>query len=472
LIFRNPFAWIGLVALVVPVVIHLLVRAPAQPIVLASLRFVPTSPMRALRRRLLNDAALLALRLTVLALAVAAFADPLATTACRRAAWNTRVARAVIADPRAEPAAIERTRREPAAIASSVITGEDLAGGLARALVWLDAAPPARREVVFVAPLELGAVDASMLRQIPASAGIRFVRTSAPTATSATLSAPRVTAGDAAQRLLARVSPITLDGERLVIGPGVTTPLGDETIASAPHGWQAPVLGLSLVGPESARPALRAALTAAIVVGVPIPSNPTARPIVVAVDPGGAIEGFAPAVTGTPSPWMADVTAALAADAALAHTLRGAKAIAADAMTDPWRVVLRDDDGGVLAAMAATPPAIGADREPSGVLVVRARVAPTSTALPAMVRSVLVASAEGPARSKAEVLRIPDAQLAAWTRPAGEIDDRAIGAPQASDRAWLWAAALVALAAEALVRRRRLRTPSAAQESGSHDRAA
>ena len=351
-------------------------------------------------------------------------------------------------------------------------TGEDLAGGLARALVWLDAAPPARREVVFVAPLELGAVDASMLRQVPASAGVRFVRTSAPTATSATLSAPRVTAGDAAQRLLARVSPITLDGERLVIGPGVTTPLGDETIASAPHGWQAPALGLSLVGPESVRPALRAALTAAIVVGVPIPSNPTARPIVVAVDPGGAIEGLAPAVTGTPSPWMADVAAALAADAALAHTLRGTKAIAADAMTDPWRVVLRDDDGGVLAAMAATPPAIGAGREPSGSLVVRARVAPTSTALPAMVRSVLVASAEGPARSKAEVLRIPDAQLAAWTRPAGEIDNRAIGAPQASDRAWLWAAALVALAAEALVRRRRLRTPSAAQESGSHDRAA
>ena len=68
--FRNPLAWIGLATLLVPIAIHLLVRAPAQPIVLASLRFVPASPMRALRRRLLNDGGLLALRLAVLALAV------------------------------------------------------------------------------------------------------------------------------------------------------------------------------------------------------------------------------------------------------------------------------------------------------------------------------------------------------------------------------------------------------------------
>jgi hypothetical protein len=470
LIFRNPFAWIGLVALVVPIVIHLLVRAPARPIVLASLRFVPMSPMRALRRRLLNDAAVLALRLAVLGLAVAAFADPLATPACRRAAWNTRVARAVIADPRADPAAIERTQREPAAAASTVITGGDLAGGLARALVWLDAAPPARREIVFVAPLELGALDASLLRAIPASTGIRFVRSSAPAATSATLSAPRVTMGDAEQRLVARVSPITLDGERLVTGPGVTTPLGNGAIAPAPHGWQAPALGLSLVGPERARPVLRAALTAAMVVGVPIPSKPSARSIVVVVDPGGAIEGFGLAATATPSPWMADVAVALAGDAALAHALRGAKAIAADAMTDPWRVVLRDEEGHALAAVAAQT-TLASNRSP-GALIVRARVPPTSTALPALIRSALIANAEAAALSEAEVLPVRDAQLAAWTRPAREIDDRAIGGPQTSDRAWLWAAALLALAVEAFVRRRRLRAPSAAQESGSHDRAA
>jgi Aerotolerance regulator N-terminal len=463
LIFRNPFAWIGVAALLVPIAIHLLVRAPAQPIVLASLRFVPASTMRAVRRRLLNDGGLLALRIGTLLLAVAALADPLATPACRRTAWNARLMRAVVADPRADAVAVERIRRDPPASGSTAITNADLAAGLAQALVWLDAAPPARREVVFVGPFPLGALDAAALRAAPASTGLRFVRTPIPPSTATVAVAP-VTALDARQRVLARTPQVTFDGDRLVTSSGVTAPVDGDRIEQAPHGWRVRLLGVSVLGPDAARHELRAALAAAMAVGVSIPASTATHPIVVLADQGN-LEAFAPPVKAVSATWMADVATALASDSSLARELRGTKSVGSDALADPWRAVVRDDDGRVVAAVAAT-------AQESAALVIRVRAPIASPALAAVVRSALLRGADAGSLVRAEVLAIPDAWLAGWTRPAGEVDGRAVDAPHESDRPWLWGAVLMALAIETFLRRRPARTPTLARETGSHDRAA
>lgn len=461
--FRNPAAWIGLAALLIPIAIHLLVRAPALPIVLPSLRFVSVSPMRALRRRLLNDGGLLALRVSILLLAVAALADPLATPACRRAAWNARVTRAVIADPTADTNLVRRTQNEPAALASAVITTDDPASGLARALVWLDAAPPARREVVFVGPLTIGAVDETVLHTAPRATGLRFVR-SAVRSGPATITAARVTTADARRQLIARSPQVTFEGDRLVTASGAASPLPGDFVQQVAHGWRAPALDVDLIGPDAIRAHLRASLVAAIAAGVALPAAGVARPIVVMVDPGGDVDAFAPRVEPLSAAWMAGVAEAMGRDAGLARELRGLTAVAAAAPADPWRTVLRGDDGRVLASVAATP-------APRAALVLRVRTSASSPAPSALLRSALNAALDTRPLVKADPLPIPDARLAAWTRPAGDVDERIPGAPLESDRRWLWGAALVALAIEALFRRRTTRTGSA-HESGSHERAA
>lgn len=459
--FRNPLAWIGLAALIVPIAIHLLVRAPAQPIVLASLRFVSASPMRALRRRLLNDGGLLALRLLILAFAVAALADPLATPACRRNAWNARLARAVVADPRAPADAVARAQTEPAAFASAVITptGD---GGVARALTWLASQPPARREVVLVGPLTLGSVDERALRAAPPAVGLRFVRTPAPA--PAPPPATRVTTIDPQQRLLARAPRVTFADDRLLMAPGDAPTPTEHTIDATPQGWQAAALGLEVIGPASARQALRAALLAALAVGVPISSSDRAQPLVVLADPTGDIASSALVVAPVSAPWMADAIEAMTGDGDLAHEARGVNAVVADAPAAPWRTVLRDARGHALAAVAATTPSPAA-------LVVRVRAPATSPVIAAVLRGAASSRFDTRALTAAEVLPIPDAQLTAWTRQPGDVDERTLATPRESDRSWLWAAALVALGAEALVRRRSRRARTAPGHA-SHDRAA
>ena len=215
MLFRNPLAWIGFAAVLVPLAIHLLVRAPARPIVLASLRFVPRSPMRALRRRFLDDGGLLVLRMALLAVAAAALADPLVASGCRQRRWDARIARAVVFDPRDAAHVEPRLRDLPPAVVVERVAVSDVRAGLAAAVRWLERAPPARRELVVVGHLALGTLDAPELRDVPATIGLRFL-------TLETAAAPRPLAGPPLTRPgrdggidLVRAS-VTVDGERTV----------------------------------------------------------------------------------------------------------------------------------------------------------------------------------------------------------------------------------------------------------------
>src|SRR5918992_2191879 len=74
--FLAPLFFVALAALAVPVLIHLIQREKKHVVAFPSLMFVRRIPYQSVRRRRIHNWALLILRLTALALIVAAFARP------------------------------------------------------------------------------------------------------------------------------------------------------------------------------------------------------------------------------------------------------------------------------------------------------------------------------------------------------------------------------------------------------------
>src|SRR5437867_2669378 len=99
MIWLHPWAWLTLVSAAVPVLIHLLVHRRAERFPFPTLRFIQPTRLAAIRRRVLDDIPLLAVRASILAVAAAAFAGPLLVTPARRGAWNARVVRAIASTP-------------------------------------------------------------------------------------------------------------------------------------------------------------------------------------------------------------------------------------------------------------------------------------------------------------------------------------------------------------------------------------
>jgi hypothetical protein len=94
----NPSALFALVAAVAPILIHLLVQRRAERFAFPTLRSLQPTRLAAIRRHVLEDLPLLAVRGALLAAAVAALAGPLFVTNARRQAWDRRVVRATVVD--------------------------------------------------------------------------------------------------------------------------------------------------------------------------------------------------------------------------------------------------------------------------------------------------------------------------------------------------------------------------------------
>ena len=153
MVWLHPAILFALAAVAAPILIHILVQ----------------------RRHLLEDPLLLTLRIAIVAAAVAAIAGPFVMTRARRDEWNRRIVRATVmeevpgvsggASPGGE--GVFQTRE---------FRGPSLADGIRRAVEWLDAAPPARRELIVAAPLTIGSLSAADIADVPASVGLRFER--------------------------------------------------------------------------------------------------------------------------------------------------------------------------------------------------------------------------------------------------------------------------------------------------------
>jgi hypothetical protein len=172
ILWTNPAAWWGLAALLVPIAIHLLVRYRSTRVPFPSLRFLRSTRLAAFHQRVIADWPLLAVRLLILAAAVAALAGPVLVTEYHRTSWNARVARAfVVLGDAAEKREIARIVEEEGRGSHATAVFPTIVD----AASWLSRQAPAAREIVFVGDLRAGRITDADVTAIPPHVGVRFL---------------------------------------------------------------------------------------------------------------------------------------------------------------------------------------------------------------------------------------------------------------------------------------------------------
>jgi Aerotolerance regulator N-terminal len=393
----TPAAFVGLIALAGPVLIHLLQRQRARRMPFPSDRFVRPAATGAVRLRLPSDILLLAVRVAVLAIAVCALAQPVIVTRGRLQTWDGRVARAIVVDTSesmatapATPAVEQEMRNAATAIR---IDSSNLAEGVRSAVAHLCLAPPARREIVVISDFQYGAVTEEAFGAVPSSIGVRFVRV-----------------GQLAARREIRGASFLGDGDarrpEIAIEPDRTS------VVFARTGSQSDGLRIA-----TANDAHRGALIRAVASsGAPGPAPE--QPIVVTFD------GDKMKVGAFDRRWMLETALRLRQDAELS------------------RLSAR----GLMVATGTS----------GGALVLNVGGPPESYAAAAALRGVLSARQGDVARefSESEVRTTGDAELTAWTRPAAPVGAAAWRYAQETDARWFWCTVVVLLALEMVVRAR------------------
>src|SRR3954468_823020 len=180
MLWPNPVALLALGAVAAPVLIHILVQRRADRFPFPTLRFLRQTRLASIRRHLLEDLPLLAVRVALIASAVAALAGPFMMTAARLQSWNRRVVRAIVSDvaPSASQGRAPRPDATPA-FQQQAFESSSLADGIRRAVAWLDTAPPAKREIVIASSFPIGSVAEPDIAAIPDQVGVRFERVEA-----------------------------------------------------------------------------------------------------------------------------------------------------------------------------------------------------------------------------------------------------------------------------------------------------
>ncbi|MEO6212626.1 MAG: BatA domain-containing protein, partial [Vicinamibacterales bacterium] len=173
----NAAALVGLSAVTLPVVVHLLLRDRSPRVLVPSIRFIVRTRESAVRLQRPSDVLLLLVRITIIACAALALAAPLVITERRQATWNSRTMRAIVVDASDSvdggAAAATAAASSKGSTAFLQIHDADLKAGITRASAWLRAAPPGRQELVVVSDFHEGAVVGAMFAVVPAAAGIR-----------------------------------------------------------------------------------------------------------------------------------------------------------------------------------------------------------------------------------------------------------------------------------------------------------
>jgi hypothetical protein len=442
-IWLNPAAWIGLLALAGPIAIHILVQRKAERLRFPSLRFLQQGRLASIRRHVLEDVLLLAIRAAIVAAAVAALAGPLIVTRTQRQAWNARVARAIVVDDIARAASasarnpFERAtvdKLQPSAFLSQTFETPAVADAIPRAVAWLENAPPARRELVIVGPLALGSVSADDLAAIPPDIGIRLEQ-SGPLPSERSIAGGRVLALEPEAFSRAAGSGSIVVQQQVTLRDIHTSVQETGAAASGPF----PV---DVVCSTDARPIVDVAIAAARSQRVWAPAaNRRARLVLLdSIDPAAVADG-APVRES----WVADAIASIVRD----RDLQVAGAQTQAGLSDPrfsappWQPLFLALDGRPLAVAGAS----------SASLIVVSGAAPSSLVTPLLLRAMVNALGGPPDLRQAEVLPIPDSQLRAWSRPAAPVTAPRVDRVERDDRRGLWIFVLALLALETWIRR-------------------
>jgi len=452
-IWLNPAAWAAVVAVAAPILLHIFVHRNAPPIPFPTLRFLAPTRLAALRRRMLDDLPLLALRAAILISAVAALAGPLVLSATRRQMWNARLARAVVVEQQGADG--DAPRPQPSSsrgVQTQTFETRSIPEGIQRARAWLDAAPPARREIVIVSPLALGSITPATVASIPPDIGLRFER-------RGELPASRTVDGaDLLGIPPSRATHHDAEAAATVIHQRVTLTRDGTEVRDG--GADPATFPIDIVASPAARPAIDRAMTAVLSHRVWAPAADRRATLVVIGD-GVAL----PSAGGLNRAWMAEAVARIASD-------RDLLAVAArvHAPFDPsrditasWIPVVHDAGGRTLVAAGAD------DRR----LIVASAADASNFITPLLMRAIVNGMADPPDLRPVEVLPIPDEQLRAWTRAPGPLTQLRPNTIESDDRRWPWTLVLALIVIETWMRRaRRLETSDERRETDGTSRVA
>jgi Aerotolerance regulator N-terminal len=438
--WQNPVALWALPLAAIPIVIHLLRRHRAVRVPFPSLRFVRPSQTAAVRFSLPSDVVLMCLRVAVLALAVTAFAGPIALSESRLRDWNETYARAVVVDvsesmraPGADGVTPEQTVADAAdaetrsAKYATRLEAVDLAAGVRRAAAWLKTAPPARREVVVISDFQRGIFSESIARALPEHVGLRLVAVGHGLQSKHVAGVHLLGAGHVASR--AQEMELSRDATSLTVNR-----LNDGAsrgIRILPAGAQADAL-------------LRAVATAGS------PAGSAEEPLAVSFG-GNAPTGAATGLSPIRSAWMLQTLLRLQKDWELNGTTAAHVGSRNLGESEPWSVVLRDTAGRPLVAAAAA----------SNELFLDVAASPDSYLAASIVRAALTARRPPADYREQEFAPIEDARLSSWNRRPSAVGASSLTrSPQlwrgadTTDARWCWATVLALLGAEQWLRGR------------------
>lgn len=438
MIWQNPLAWFALIAVAVPVIIHLLGRRSARVQRFPTLRFLNASRLIAPRRTRLSDLLLLLVRAGVVAAAVAGLAQPLWMTPDREASARALVARAIVVDTSASmsratasgEAARDVARREAAQVADSssssvVVETADVAGELAGAVAWLGV-QSSRRELVVVSDFQAGAVDSADVARVPAEIGVRLVNVAVAASPGPIEARSRYAGSDVVARVSLAADRTSVEWTARPASAAVRDSV--ELLAGARERARA----------EAARRASRT---------LGAPASVATHPIAIVF---ASYEQRAEVLRNSgplTEPWMGDVVARVRRDATLADAAARADVVDSAVYGAPF-VRIATDATGRPVVVAARASIDGRERLLFAVLADAGSLA--SAALISAVTNAL--GTDAPV-TELEPAVIPAAVLASWQRATPASAVAAIGGGE-SDGRWFWLFALVLLSVEMLMRRR------------------
>jgi hypothetical protein len=454
MIWRNPWAWLGLAALALPVLIHLLGRGHARVQPFPSLRFLERSKLLPTRRTRLHDIRLLAVRVAVFAAAVAALAQPFVRGGSRGRTSTTALARAILVDTSASMrrastgggTALDAARRDAQRLVaesqtSVVIESSRPAREVSGADTWLRR-QAGRRELVILSDFQSGTLAAGDLGVMQPGTGIRLARVPI----SASAAASDVVAGSTSGVLIATTTakPTSTDVQWSLRPDDARR--GEAALLAAP----------------TDRTAIDAAARAAASVGVRLPLDTTHAVSIVFPSYEHRAE-LVRRVTRVDEAWMTDLVAQLRADSLLIDATHDATAVAS--FDSAGLVVARGASGRPVVA-AATGEIGGRSR-----LILFAATEPRSLASVALIAAVDRARSVATPLAELEPTTIPDQTLVAWQRESSsDATPQSSSESTESDGRWLWILALALLALETWMRR--TPPPKVASAEMVHDRAA
>ena len=437
--FANPWAWVGALALALPIAVHLLRRHRAARRSFPTLRFLPEARVVAVRRHRPTDVPLMLIRLAIVAAAVVALAQPIWRDAAAARAAGPQLSRAVVIDrspgmarpsddgrPLAQRADEEVDRL--ANVANQVlIDATDLRAGLLSAAGWA-ARQTGPREVIVVSSFPLGSLDSTDIAALSKGVGIKFLQLA--------LKVESQIVGPFLEARGDHDTPRSLT-PRLTLAPGETAvswDAADATRTTTFIDWR--------VRAED-RLALGAATAASFDVGVA--ALPADRAVVVVLPDAPDRAALSASAVPIDAVWMFDVIHELSRSPLLTSLARTMSA-SAPALPMTFTPIVQGARGDVLLAGGR----LGSGA-PQLLLVSNA---PVSTVFTAALSTAIADATHAADWNALEPSSIPEDQLTRWQRPT----DLAAPATPSFDGApvgrWLWVVALVFLGVEWWWRRR------------------